>query len=542
MGSERFRSSVLLIVLFFVAIQVLYAQQLALVMDEFDGAYEAYRLRHEIPYRDFVPYKTVLGYYVQFPATLAASTVWGRITALKFELIIINAIMLAAAAFYLSRFLSRRAVALALAMLAASTVMLERAGEIRVDMLTAWAGLWSFLFLIRRRFALAGALCAVSFAISQKAALYVIASNVVMIVGIIVGRDRRSAVQNFLSFNAAAAASLAAYLAFWSALGDPQTVLRATFLSASQTAVNVAYDIQWRFWSQVLLRNFFVFMIAGTALVSLSRVREDAVARTIALYAGALLLLCAVYTQPWPYFFVILFPTLFVLTAAFFDLLDRNRFPRFLLAACVVLGILYPLHRLLVVPRRSNDYQRYNVRLATALLAGNETYLAANDIVHDREQTVRPLSRLDAIGLSLLKDQGPEKHQQLIADLDRDPPKLVIGTYRIYNLPPAMISYVMEGYARVSGSVYLYAPLVRKGQSTFNLRFSGRYRIEVQSGQGATIDDNQLPNGTMIDLRAGPHRIATPAPLRLRLLPAGIEGLIDPEYAEERVFYPQVYD
>jgi hypothetical protein len=317
MGSDRFRSSVLLIVLFFIAIQVFYAQRLALVMDEFDGVYEAYRLRHEIPYRDFVPYKTVLGYYVQFPATLAASTVWGRIIALKFELIVINAIMLAAAAFYLSRFLSRGAVTLALAMLTASTVMLERAGEVRVDMLTAWAGLWSFLFLIRRRFALAGALCAVSFAISQKAALYVIASNVVMMVAILIDRDRRADVRHFLSFNAAAAAGLAAYLAFWSAIADPQTVLRATFLSASQTAVNVDYDIQWRFWSQVLRRNFFLFLLAGAALVFLLRRGTDVAGRTIAIYAVMLLLLCGLYTQPWPYFFVILFPTLFVLIAAF---------------------------------------------------------------------------------------------------------------------------------------------------------------------------------------------------------------------------------
>lgn len=542
MGSDRFRSSVLLIVLLFVAIQIFYAQRLALVMDEFDGAYETYRLGRDIPYRDFTPYKTVLGYYLQYPATLVASTVWGRIVALKVELIVFNALMLAAAAFYCSRLLSRAATVLALAMLAASTVMLERAGEIRVDMLTAWAGLWSVLFLIRRRFGLAGALCALSFAISQKAALYVVASNVVLILGVVMDRDRRSAVRAFLAFNAAAAAGLLAYLLFWSAIGDPQTVLRATFVSASQTAVTVDYDIQWRFWSQVLVRNFFLFILAGAAVAALVRRRDDAVARSVGVYSAVLLLLCAIYTQPWPYFFVILFPTLFVLIAVFLDRIERHGLPRLLVGACVVLGVLFPLHRLLVVPERSNEYQRYNVSLASALLGENETYLAANDIVHDREQALRPLSRLDAIGLRLLEEQGSKKHAQLIRDLDRNPPKLIIGTYRIYHLPQMMLEYIGQQYARLSGSIYLYAPLVPGGEGMLNIRFPGRYRVEVQTGGDAMVDGDQLPNGTMIDLQAGAHRISTPAPLRLRLLPAGIESLIDPQYAEERIFYPQVYD
>ncbi len=539
MGSDRFRTSVLLIILLFAAIQIFYAQRLALVMDEFDGVYEAHRLRRDVPYRDFTPYKTVLGYYIQYPATLVASTVWGRIVALKVELVIINALMLGAAGLYCSRFLSGGATAISLAMLAASSVMLERAGEIRVDMLTAWAGLWSFLFLIRGRFALAGALGALSFAVSQKAALYVIASDVVLIAAIAMDRDRRAAFRSFAAFNIAAAAGLLAYLGFWSVVGDPQTVLRATFLAASQTAMTVDYDIQWRFWSQVLVRNFFFFLMAGAAVVVLVRRRDDAVARGVSVYAAVLLLLSAVYTQPWPYFFVILFPTLFVLVAAF---LDRIGSPRLLVAACVVLGVLYPLHRLLVVPDRSNEYQRYNVSLAAALLGEGETYLAANDIIHDREQAVRSLSRLDAIGLRLLEERGPQHHEQLIRDLDRNPPKLIIGTYRIYHLPQMMLEYIAQQYARLSGSVYLYAPLVPRGEGTLNVRFPGRYRVEVQTGGSAVVDGDAVPNGTMIDLQAGPHRIATPAPLRLRLLPAGIEALIDPQYADERIFYPQVYD
>lgn len=543
MGSDSFRSTVLLIVLLFVGIQIFYAQRLPLVMDEFDGAYDTYRLRRDIPYRDFPPYKTVLGYYLQYPATLFASTVWGRILALKLEIIIVNAVMLTAAAFYCSRFLPRSGVALSLAMLSASTVMLERAGEIRVDMLTAWAGLWSFLFLLQRRFALAGLLCALSFGISQKAALYVLASNMTLLLAVLLDRDRRSAFRGLLSFNLSAGAALIAYLGFWSAIGDPATVLRATFQWASSTALNVAYGIQWRFWSQVLVRNFFFIALAVAAIVALLTRRADSVLRATATYSLVLLLLCAIYTQPWPYFFVILFPTLFVLNAAFLGSIERAAYSRVLMAICVILGVVYPLHRVFVYPQRSSDYQRYNVTLASALLDVDETYFAGNDIVHDREQTLGPLSsRFDAIVLRVLAGQDSSRHRQMIRELQRKPPKLVIGTYRIYGLPPLLRDWMQSNYVRLSGSIYLYAPLLPAGSGTLRLPFAGRYRAEVQSGKPVTIDGRHVPHGTFIELTAGPHVISSPSALRLRLLPAGIEARLDRDYAEERHFYQQVYD
>ena len=47
--------------LLYFAIQVVYISRLPLVMDEFDGANEAYQLLDLTPYKDYRPYKTVLG-------------------------------------------------------------------------------------------------------------------------------------------------------------------------------------------------------------------------------------------------------------------------------------------------------------------------------------------------------------------------------------------------------------------------------------------------------------------------------------------------
>ena len=72
------------------------------------------------------------------------------------------------------------------------------------------------------------------------------------------------------------------------------------------------------------------------------------------------------YTQPWPYFFVLLLPTFFVLHAHFFD--SWRNPPRPAIAVIVLFGVIVPALRIPVALRRDNSYQRYNVRLATAML------------------------------------------------------------------------------------------------------------------------------------------------------------------------------
>ena len=55
------------------AIELAYVTRLPLGMDELHGAGAVYKLKSAVPYVDFVPYKNVLGYYVQLPFLLLGS-------------------------------------------------------------------------------------------------------------------------------------------------------------------------------------------------------------------------------------------------------------------------------------------------------------------------------------------------------------------------------------------------------------------------------------------------------------------------------------
>ena len=82
----------------YLGVQALYVPRLPLVMDEFQGARAAWRLLADVPYRDFTPYKTVLGYYLQLPALTLLEDPWLALLATKLWTALLGAAALAAGA------------------------------------------------------------------------------------------------------------------------------------------------------------------------------------------------------------------------------------------------------------------------------------------------------------------------------------------------------------------------------------------------------------------------------------------------------------
>lgn len=537
MAVERFRRAVALLALAYCAIEALYVLRLPLVMDEFDGAYEAYRLRHEVPYRDYIPYKTVLGYAIEAVPAFFAADVWARILTIKLALALINAAMLAAAALTLGRLFDRAAVVAALLLLIACSNFLERSAELRVDMLTAWAGLWSLLVLLKGRAALGGALGGLSFLISQKGALYFIAANIALIVCWAIYDRTRARFRDVVVFDAAFTAVIAAYIAAWSAVAPIATVIRATFFAAAGQALLGVYDIRAHFWSQILLRNPGVFVLAVVAIVVLLRMGR--LELLVAAYGAVILVEGIAYKQPWPYFFPILLPTLFVLHAALFD---RLRMPRWAVITIGMVGVLYPLTRLPVVLSRENAYQRYNVDLAAAFLGPRDTYIAGTDIIHDHEQTLRPLERLDGYMLARLRATPAPVLASLAHALSVRHPKLFIANYRVYGMPRPLLEFIDADYARLAASILSYAPRCEPGVTRRVLAFTDRYQIDTRAAGVVQIDGKQYRTGDTANLAAGEHVIASKQPLRLRLLPDRVVARLDPTFVNEQPFYDNVYD
>ena len=535
MEVRRYRSALAALALFYLLLEAAYVVRLPLVTDEFDGAYDAYRLRHDVPYRDYTPYKTVGGYYIQMLASFLASDVWSRILAIKLTLVVINAAMLVWATVALQRFVAWRPALAALGLLVVNSNFLERSAELRVDMLTGWAGLASLVFLLQRRFVPAGIACAASFLISQKGALYFVAALAGLAAAWALERSAVNGIRSLAVFSAAFGATIAAYVAFWSAIASLRQVVTPTFRAAAGQALMTFYDIRGVYWKQIALRNPLWIVLPVIAAAVLLRRRQHVL---IAAYSVVLLAEAIAYTQPWPYFFPLIWPTFFVLFAFFFAAVPIPRWPAFAIAAA---GVLLPLTRIPVVLQRDNGYQRYNVAIASAMLEPHDTYIAGTDIVHDREQTLPRLERLDAYMLTLLSREPPVVLEKIAQDISRRPPKLLIGTYRLYQMPERLQTWFYANYVRLTASIVAYAPLFDSGTTNRVLSFGGRYRIDTQKPEVVSIDGVQHRTGDVVTLAAGSHTVGAQQQVRLRLVPESVEAMLNPAYLEEQPFYVDPY-
>ena len=531
--------------LLYLLIQAVYLWRLPLVMDEFDGANEAYQLLDLTPYKDYRPYKTVLGYYIQLPPLLLTGDPWTGLMLSKFWLALINAAAIFGSTLALASIFSPSAALIGQLLLISVTTFLERSSEIRVDMLTAWFGLASFLLLLRQRWSMAGLLAGASFLVSQKGIYYIVAGNAAAgIFWLIESRDRGT-FRNLLKMNVAVVSVIAVYIAFWGILSTPSSVFNAIFLSHGNIVFTQMYDLE-QHWRRTLGRNplFYWGAVGGIVALVIARWRGRVGTAHLmtAAYATVLFALCRWHKQPWPYFFVLLIPTLMVVHVAIAEVVWRHAKWRTIAgAAMILLGVAWPLTYMPGILERDHAYQRQVVKRARAILDADDTYLAGNDLIYDRHQSLAALRRLATAHLENMRQWPPERVEALIGDLERARPKLVIDDVRMRLMPATLRAYFDRRFAPFWPSINVYAPLVPPSETEFDLWFDGDYRVEPSS-DSAVVDGVHHAAGSVVRLQRGPHRNGSSSPVRLRLKPPVLLAPGDVQTGGHRPMFARAYD
>jgi hypothetical protein len=509
---SRFGVALLAICLLYGAIEAVYVLRLPLVMDEFQSASAIRDLAHGIPYRDFTPYKNVLGHYLQLPALLIARTPWSALMLVKLQALGVNVLALAFAALLLRRHFRPSAVLSGLALTIVMSSFLERSAELRVDMLTAWPGLFSLLLLLHRRWLGAGILAGISFLVSQKGVYFCVAGAIATLPHAAAGAavdppwkpKKRLDPGPSLRFVIGALTPIAAYVVVWGMASSLETVYAAVFGAPQRIAFQPLYeDVRFRYWLQTVWRNpiFYLFAFLGLAQLGLRGASstdprkgapitsgtDTLTARALFLYGLVIGGLGLWHRQPWPYFFVLLIPTLFVLLVAFLDrviaLPPQRRSARVLKVVVAVLyvliGIGWPLTRIPVNLARDNGYQRHTLALADCLLRPGDTYFAGVDVLSGHEQPLERLRWLDQPEQQQLASMPPLALQALVDSLVAAPPKVVIDNYRVRELAGPLRRFLDETYTPLWGSVLVRAATTAAEEdraSACTARADDRYR------------------------------------------------------------------
>ncbi len=485
----------------YLLLELAYIQRLPLVMDEFAGAYQIHQLREGVPYRDYMPYKTVLGYALQLPWLALSSDPFTAMLLVKAGMAMFVAVTVFMVAINLRALFAPQAVLVGILLLFCHSTFLERSASLRVDMLTALFGLVSLLSLLLRRFELAAVIAGTSLLISQKGAYYVLPLAICMVLRFVWLDRSRQGFRQLLRAGAFCAAPLGTYWCGFGLFAGFGAVFGRVAVSPKAIAFTPLYDVGDYWWQTVFRNPWFYGAALASAIVvawgcgrarrSLSNV-ETSVPRSVGeqpwsrcvllIYTLVVSALCAWHKQPWPYFFVLLLPTLAVLIVAGADRVLAWRLPlssrvgrvlyAFIAVLVLSLGCAWPLGRVPRVIERDSTFQRRTLAAAYALLGDAGSYFAGTQLLYDRRH-VGASSWLDKRRLAQIA-ADPEL---LLGPLVADPPRLLIYTYRLRALPEAVRSWLDTRYVNVAGNLFSRSLRLGPGQSRVEIPYDSDYKV-----------------------------------------------------------------
>jgi hypothetical protein len=290
--------------------------------DEYWFAHHIYQYLQGLPYRDFLPYKTVLGYYLLSVPFYFSHAIFTPLFLAKYEIALINTLMLLTVSAYITRYFNAKAVLWTLILILSNQLFVIYSASLRVDMLSSWLCLISLILLLNNRISWAGFAIGLAFLVSQKAMWYFAAINVGLAVYFILVERSLGTLKQIFIFNACAIASITLYVIAWSILSSLHTVLTSVFYEGYTQAKISWYSIyHFHQWQYILSNGPALFMLWPLAFLSLFIRSENDIALKprlfILTYASAALIFIISYQQAFPYNMVFTVPAFMLLYADF---------------------------------------------------------------------------------------------------------------------------------------------------------------------------------------------------------------------------------
>jgi hypothetical protein len=529
-----FYGVLLSICLAYFGVEVYYITHSIFSVDDFWLAYHTYHFKSALPYRDFSPYKTVLGYYLMLLPMLVTHGTVATLLAVKMFLALINTLCLALTGCWLKRIFSPTAALFALAMLVSAFCFLAFSPEIRVDLLAYWLCLFSLLFVFEEKWLAAGFSIGVALLISQKASWSLLAMDCALLAS---GGTRM--LRPFFKVNGMMLVLLGLYILLWSGVAGISTVLKSIFYEAYLIANLSDYQSAIAdFWKTTVARNLFLFLSGGFGLLCLllPPQRLPRAPRVfIITYAVIMAAFFFTYQQPFAYHLLVVMPALLLLSVVLCDwvfAVFTQPPARWVFALSLIAGNMSFASATYLFIAQDNHYQRNMLGLAEQLLQDpEENYVAGVPLIYSKASIIPGLTHLTVPQLKYLYQPDIANRKLMLESLYlsatsqsevlsaiRDAPiKFYINNNRMQALPPALKNFLAQEYQHFWGSIYLYAPTVPAGEQGLVLKFGGYYK--VKAADVVAIDGKFYPPGTIATLHPGNHLSVANSSYRLQLVP-----------------------
>lgn len=449
-------------------LQNLFYPHLPIVMDEFQGASSIFQSINDVPYRDFTPYKPVLGYWFQSMFTGTYTDAVSYFEQLKFGIRVVNTLAIASICWLLlgiPQFARKQFVVFAALLMLLVSTFVERSGALRVDMLTVWIGLFSSIAFLKERYISAGLTLGFGFLVSQKIYFFALPWGITLLLYWGVRNQSMSLVKKGILCFLAFLFVIFIYIFVFGMFSSVSDVFSALFLKNSAIAFGDLYQGLSRYWFQSIARNFLFYCILTLALLSLIfNLRElSSLHWKAAVFSFVFTILCLLHKQPWPYFIPFLVSVAVLVIPVW---LENTKFNYSLICfLCVALffqaGV--QLQRYSEVKGLSHGYQLEQVALLESQLESGDSYLAGVNLIPTHEQ-VAGLEWLDASRLATFTESSSYK---TLALLKANSPRFILNSYRIQGLPEVIIQWIEREYSPICGNLWerkVDIPLAMEGK------------------------------------------------------------------------------
>jgi hypothetical protein len=533
-------------------IEWFYVHYNAMTMDDLWLTYHNLEYLHHLPYRDFSPYKTVLGYYFLLPPLIISPDKTGitPFIHIKIWLVCLNTLGLIMLSIWMKKFYTNRAIFLAMVLVIFSHVFIFSSPEVRVDFLSFMCATAGVFLIYEHRFLKAGLCVGFGFCICQKIIWFLLATQCAFFMQWCCQERSWGFLKKVLHFHIGLCLLPLAYIFFWAYLSDLHTVLKSMFIEPYILNATPYNDDVFPLRFLNFTNHIYWMILIPFSIYYLWRYAKPTPIFEIT-YAIIICLLILTSKMPFNYIYMAFIPMMLILIPRTIMAMDEQQYLQFIdKHYWIMIGVLlffqtFCFHHL-IIPKRviiNGHFQAYMMQMANELLEPSDTYLAGNFLLLQKKQGVSGIRHLDKTVILYVLKQYPNLYpimklkslyyapttlSKIIADIQKNPVKLYIDNNRFHYISKRIQPFLRQQYQHFWGSIFLYAPSIDAGKQDIDIKFPGLYRI--QSSTPIQLNGQEYAANSTIQLHKSHYQSNAPSRYRLALVPQHLKTPLVPQW------------
>ncbi|MCR9203364.1 MAG: hypothetical protein NXH75_02225, partial [Halobacteriovoraceae bacterium] len=500
MNKKSLKTFSIFLTVFLISLVFLTALSRPFISDEFHEAVLVSKIFKLTPYKDFVYYKNLLGYYLKAPILLLPTSWWNKLIISRIFIFCFFSIFLVGIIYLFKKWFDCIKFSLSFTLPFFITQSLLHTTAYRVDFFTMALAFLSLFLILDGKKIFAGILLGISFTVSQKAGLYLFPS--LLALNFLGKKKITDTCFYFLGF----LVPIILYILVWGIVSDFKTVFFTIFIKDTVMATSAGLNVRW-YWLKSFKENTSIYFLAFSGFIPSLWREQPSHLKASLIFTFTLFLEAAFLGQPWPHWFILWCPFLVFPIYSVFQKVEGKKWGNIGIFTVITLCLLQSVGNLFYRYQFNNEYQKFNILLLESFLQKNESYLAGVD-VHERfEQKPIELREMYAMNRIKIFNLPKGEKRKLVKRFLQDPPHILFHNYRLREFIPEIRAIFDKYYYHFWGNIFAYKIPIDSGERIYNIPFEGKFLLSGNELLEIEFRNQTWKRGNTFILKPGPIKV-----------------------------------